>query len=147
MKIRNFILFIIVAALLGAPLLVTGCESGTANITTDSPQVIKNISPSGAYDLIQETEGNDDFVIVDVRTPGEYAGGHIAGSLNIDVNSGSFEEAVNTLDNDKTYLVYCRSGARSANASGIMAELGFTDIYNMNGGINDWISAGYPAVQ
>ena len=90
---------------------------------------------------------NDNFVILDVRTPGEYYIDHIEDSILIDVQDPSFLEEVSKLDKDLTYLVYCRSGRRSAEASDILVDLGFNDVYNMTGGILDWEAAGFPTVQ
>jgi len=79
-----------------------------------------------------------------VRTPSEYVQGYIKNAVNLDYNSPDFKALVNSLDKNKTYLVYCRTGVRSAAASQMMSELGFKDIYNMNGGITDWQAAGLP---
>jgi phage shock protein E len=67
-------------------------------------------------------------VIIDVRTPAEYAGGHLDGALNIDVQSPDFTALVSQLDPAGEYFVYCRSGNRSAQAIARMTELGFTDL-------------------
>lgn len=79
-------------------------------------------------------------VIMDVRTAKELNEGHIAGtSVFIDINSEPFEERIQKLDKSKTYLVYCRSGARSAKACRIMEENGFTGpLYNLAHGIAGW---------
>ena len=80
--------------------------------------------------------------LIDVRTAGEFASGHIAGAMNIDWESGTFERDVLALDKTKTYAVYCRSGNRSGQATAQMAKDGFTSIFNLNGGIIDWTAAG-----
>ena len=80
--------------------------------------------------------------LIDVRTAGEFASGHIAGAMNIDWESGTFERDVLALDKTKTYAVYCRSGNRSGQATASMAKDGFTSIFNLNGGIIDWTAAG-----
>lgn len=77
-------------------------------------------------------------VIIDVRTAGEVKDGYIKGAtLFLDVNQ-DFKEKIKTLDKNKTYLVYCRSGARSSNASAMMIEAGFSKVYNLSGGILGW---------
>ena len=81
---------------------------------------------------------------IDVRTPQEYAGGHIGNAINIDFNSADFKEKINKLDKKARYIVYCRTGVRSAAASEVMAKLGFMDIYNMAGGVSAWEAAGLP---
>lgn len=74
-------------------------------------------------------------VILDVRTAGEFLSGHIPGAINIEVTNGSFHQAIETLDKEKSYYVYCRSGGRSAAACGLLANSGFNKIYNLDGGI------------
>lgn len=69
-------------------------------------------------------------VVIDVRTPGEFAAGHLEGALNIDVQSADFEARVSELDPAGTYFVYCRSGNRSAQAIARMEALGFGDLTN-----------------
>ena len=80
--------------------------------------------------------------LIDVRTAPEFASGHIAGAINIDWESGTFERDVLALDKSKSYAVYCRSGNRSGQATAQMAKDGFTSIFNLNGGVIDWANAG-----
>lgn len=105
------------------------------------------ITPSTAYPLIQENESNADFVILDVRTPEEYANEHIAESVLLDFYADDFEDELDKLDKSKTYLVYCRSGNRSSKTMPVMEDLGFIEIYDMGGGINQWKAEGYPTVK
>lgn len=84
--------------------------------------------------------------ILDVRTEGEYAAGHIKGSTLLavqDIPKQELVEKLKEIPKDRKILVYCRSGARSAKASGILAENGFARVYNMQGGITEWMNAGY----
>lgn len=81
-------------------------------------------------------------VWLDVRTSDEVARGKIEGALHADVNADNFKEVVSGLDKSKTYMVYCKSGGRSAKASDILTGLGFT-VINMGGGFDAWVSAGY----
>ena len=76
-------------------------------------------------------------IILDVRTPSEYAEGHIEKAILVDYNSGNFESEIDKLDKSKSYLVYCRSGGRSARASELMSKKGFK-VYNLDGGISSW---------
>ena len=82
------------------------------------------------------------IVLVDVRTPSEFASGHISGATNIDFESGSFESDIKKLDKSKVYAVYCRSGNRSGQATALMAKNGFATIFNLEGGIINWQNAG-----
>jgi rhodanese-related sulfurtransferase len=72
-------------------------------------------------------------VVIDVRTPAEYAEGHLDGAMLIDVQDPGFAETVGALPRDGVYLVYCRSGNRAGAAIAEMTELGFTDVTNIGG--------------
>ena len=86
----------------------------------------------------------DSVQLLDVRTPEEYAEGHIAGAVNIDVQSDDFQPtARQELSKDSTILVYCRSGRRSLDAAEILARLGYR-VVNLKGGILDWQASGLP---
>lgn len=74
-----------------------------------------------------------DAVVVDVRTPAEFADGHLQGAVNIDLQSGSFEQAIAELPLDGSYVVYCRSGNRSGQAVSIMTKLGFENLVDAGG--------------
>ena len=73
--------------------------------------------------------------LVDVRTLREFKISHIKGAKNIDFYSGKFASEFNKLKKDKPVYVYCRSGSRSRHASNKLAEMGFTEIYDLKGGI------------
>lgn len=82
--------------------------------------------------------------LVDVRTAGEYAEGHLPGALNIDVKEDSFvQKAEQQLTKEKKVAVYCRSGRRSANAAGVLSERGYK-VVNLLGGIQAWQKAQMP---
>jgi len=83
--------------------------------------------------------------VIDVRTPAELADGMIAGATNIDFQAPDFRDRVATLDRNGKYLVYCRTGNRSAQAAAVMADLGFTDIVDA-GGFAALAAAGAPTV-
>jgi len=98
------------------------------------------------------TIGADDFkhqiesgaTILDVRTPEEFATGHIANSINMDFKNPAFRENVAMLDKSKTYAVYCASGVRSGKAADLMKEQGFNFVYTLEGGIRTWKDKGLP---
>ncbi len=78
-------------------------------------------------------------IVIDVRTPAEWQQGVISGAdLFIDYNSPAFKQQLAKLDKSKTYIVYCRSGGRSAGASQVMVDSGFKNVINMQGGISSW---------
>jgi rhodanese-related sulfurtransferase len=87
---------------------------------------------------------NTNNVVLDVRTPDEFAAGHIPGATNIDINSPEFEKKIAQLDKKRTYLVHCAAGGRSARACGKLSKLNFTDCYNLLGGMHAWEKAGKP---
>jgi rhodanese-related sulfurtransferase len=86
-------------------------------------------------------------VVLDVRTKEEFESGHIGGSKNIDVTDASFRDKISELDKEKSYVVYCASGARSLSALGLMRELGFEDAHSMVGGISEWKKEGMEVVE
>ena len=118
-----------------ALILLVGCSS-TGSATT------VNLNVSEFSQKITEPG----VIIVDVRTPEEFASGHIEGALNIDFNSGNFANEITRLNPSETYAVYCRSGSRSGQAASIMHKAGFHDVSNLNGGVIDWTNDGLPLV-
>lgn len=86
----------------------------------------------------QKINNTPDAVILDVRTPEEFAGGFIANAVNMDYNGADFNGEVSKLDKNKTYLVYCLSGKRSASAAAYMRSNGFKNVINLEGGILAW---------
>jgi rhodanese-related sulfurtransferase len=86
-------------------------------------------------------------MIVDVRTPQEFADGHIDGAVNIPVELPDFVDRVSELDPNGTYAVYCRSGNRSQVAVAGMTDVGINGIYELESGTNGWASEGQPLVQ
>ena len=129
-----------IVPLITMPVVTMGC--GTVN-----PVVInESINIQSAYKLIQSNKGNPDFIIIDVRTLEEFNAGHIDKAIVIDYYSPDFKQKLNELERNKQYLIYCRTGGRSAAASKIMKELGFRTVYNMAGGITEWKAEGLPVV-
>lgn len=91
-------------------------------------------------------ESNPDLVIVDVRTPEEFATGYLEGAVNLCVECDA-QLLLDNLDPNDDILLYCRTGRRSANALGVLRENGYEKVYNMLGGITAWTNAGYPIVE
>jgi rhodanese-related sulfurtransferase len=115
--------------------LLAGCST--------SNEATKKVDPVEFSEVIAEPG----VIILDVRTPEEFNAGHIENAININVADSNFSSEVSKLDKNATVAVYCRSANRSAVATKEMAELGFTDMYDMQGGIIDWEAAGGPVVQ
>lgn len=109
-------------------------------------QTHKDITVTQADSLITANSANPDFNILDVRTYNEYSDGHIQDAINIGLSSPNFGIQLDSLDKNDIYLVYCKSGGRSARAIDTMQVLGFYETYNMLGGISAWIAAGYQTV-
>ncbi|TFG45858.1 MAG: rhodanese-like domain-containing protein [Dehalococcoidia bacterium] len=126
--------------------VIAGSLAGCATLGTSNDQIISTITVVEAFTMIQENQGELDFVILDVRTPSEFAAGHIEGALIIDFN-GNFKAEIEKLDKAKRYLVYCRTSNRSGDAVYIMRDLGFQEVYDMDGGIVAWEAEGYPLVK
>ncbi|MFC1908009.1 rhodanese-like domain-containing protein [Chloroflexota bacterium] len=146
MSSKNSMLSALTVLLIAGVTWIGGCVTETPNQEALT-QVTKNIAPQEAFTLIQENQNNPDFVILDVRTPEEFADGHIANSINVDFYSETFRDDINKLDKDKTYLIYCRSGNRSGKALNIMVGLGFMEAYNISGGIIEWKAEGLPIIK
>jgi phage shock protein E len=84
-----------------------------------------------------------DAVIIDVRTPGEFASGHVKGARNMDMQAADFRRQAERLDRNRSYYLYCRSGNRSGKAGQILRELGFQRVFNV-GGIEELQRGGIP---
>ncbi len=122
----------VMAVLAASALFLSGCGSN------DSTNL-------GAQEF-QAKASEPGVVVLDVRTGGEYAAGHIANAINIDVEGMTFDGDIKNLDKDAKYAVYCQSGRRSVNAIKKLQDAGFTNLFNLKNGILDWQGAGLPVV-
>lgn len=122
----------LVVAVLAGLFALAGCSS---NSTTAEPGTTTT--------TIDTTSGT----IIDVRTPDEYAAGHLEGAVNIDVQASDFEARLAALDHQTHYFVYCSSGNRSARAVARMRQLGFTDVTDLHGIGEAATATGLPVVQ
>lgn len=105
------------------------------------------ISPLEAESFIKKDASGNNIVILDVRTPGEFAAGHLEKAINLDLYSPSFKSRLAELDKNKTYIIYCRTGSRGSAALGTMTAMGFGKVYNVSGGTIAWEKAGLPLVK
>ena len=130
--------------------VMMSCDKSTTGIDQQNqgPEgaIYQDISVADARTMIMENQDNPDFVILDVRTRSEFDAGHIENAVNLDFYADTFEDDLDALDKTKTYLVYCRTANRSGQAMDIMQNLNFEEVYNMLGGITQWIDDGYPVV-
>lgn len=98
------------------------------------PAAYTNLSPSEFGQKI----ANSAAVLLDVRTPNEFNSGHLPKAINANVMGTELTTRAAKLDKSKPLFVYCQSGGRSARACSMLASMGFTEIYNMSGGIASW---------
>jgi phage shock protein E len=146
----------LVAGLAGFSLLLVSCGGAEpAADAADAASVdagadtavsgISGISTISAGDAAAITDNPPaDLVVLDVRTPEEFAEGHVDGAVLIDFYDADFAEQLAALDPDVPYLVICRSGNRSGQTLGIMEQLGFASAADVDGGIIAWAGAGLP---
>lgn len=131
---------------------LTGCGSDEA--TDSSPKTtapandkmetgVTELDPAMAAEALA---ADPPPFILDVRTPEEFAQGHIEGAVNIDFQGTSFDDKIAELDPSATTFVYCRSGNRSSQAVAKMQAAGFTDILHLSDGVIGWEAADQPLV-
>lgn len=121
--------------LVGGVIAVAGCSSAGSQLETVTPDV--------AAEVVADTPG---VVVLDIRTPQELQTGFISGAVNIDFYEPDFAAQLDLLPKDTPYVVYCRSGNRSGQAMDVFADLGFTDVTEIEGGIVEWTAQGLPVV-
>ncbi|CAC9478139.1 Rhodanese-related sulfurtransferase [uncultured Gammaproteobacteria bacterium] len=108
------------------------------NIITDKLKKYEDIDVNAAVTLMDEK----DLIILDVREKKERSAGHIANDIHIPMSQ--VKNKLDTLDNKKKVLVYCRSGARAAHIAGLLTRHEFEQVYNLKGGMNAWKKANQP---
>lgn len=113
--------------------LLNSCTNGQTSST--------NLS---AIEFSEKLKSNPTAPIVDVRTPEEFAKGHLVNAKNIDWNGNDFEDQISKLDKTKPVFVYCLSGGRSSSAASKMRADGFKEVYELNGGIMKWRGSNLP---
>ncbi|MBT8166696.1 MAG: rhodanese-like domain-containing protein [Acidimicrobiia bacterium] len=129
MKSRPILLTLLLALVLAA------C-GGTATAE------IQLVSASDAAAVLDDRA--PEVVLLDVRTPEEFNEVRVPGSINVDFYAADFASQLDTLSKDVPYVVYCRSGNRSSQTMDIMRDLGFTEVWDVDGGIISWNEAGLP---
>ena len=112
-------------------LFVIACVSSPKKQTQ-----MNELAPDAWAELQEQTS---ESVILDVRTVEEFESGYIKGALNMDIRGGpDFLASIESLDKSKSYFLYCRSGARSGRACQLMSQMGFSALYNLDGGVLAW---------
>lgn len=130
---KQFVLIVL------AVFLFVGCQG-----QTDKSDNIKTLDPK---EFAAKYQANEKAQLIDVRTPKEFAEERIEGFTNIDWNGADFESKVAKLDKSEPVFLHCRSGGRSAKAASKLQEMGFTEIYDMEGGMLKWNAEGLPKAQ
>jgi rhodanese-related sulfurtransferase len=108
---------------------------------------VHNLSALEAKTLIDQNRGKADFVILDLRTPKEFADGHIAGAVMLDYYSPGFQQGLQQLDRSRRYLIYCRTGNRSGRTLKLIDQMGFKSVYHLKDGIVDWHRRNLPLIK
>ncbi|MBP6398246.1 MAG: redoxin domain-containing protein [Saprospiraceae bacterium] len=99
-----------------------------------------------APDFATQLKASPGAVLIDVRTPGEFQGGHLANAVNYQLNSSEFKQKTASLDKKKPVFVYCLSGARSNAAAQQLTAMGYEKVFDMSGGMIQWRNNGLPEV-
>lgn len=126
------IFLIVLLIFLGVKAFASGTRETSSSAGKNAPY--RKISAQDAKEMM---DSGQEFIILDVRTSGEFAGAHIEDAINIANETIAGERPQALPDLDATILVYCRSGARSAQASKKLLALGYTEVYDF-GGIINW---------
>lgn len=124
--------------LLASPAFAADTKSTAA--AAEKKTAVKNVGAE-EFDKLRKQK---DTVVLDVRTADEFASGHLKDAVLLDFRAADFADKVAKLDKDKTYLVHCAAGGRSAKACTKMEGLGFKHIVNLEGGLGAWKDAGKP---
>jgi phage shock protein E len=137
MKQNRIVIIIVALVVMFGGLILFFANRPTTTITSPT---LTTIDPQNYIAQFSDAE----HFLLDVRTPEEFAGGHIAGAVNISV--AELPQRLSEVPQDMTVVVYCRSGNRSQTASEILSQAGYNSIYDL-GGIIAWEAAGLPIEQ
>lgn len=126
--------YFVVCMLVGFVLLGAGCQQEQGSV----------FGPEQARQLILDRQGQAGFVVLDVRTEDEFRRGHLPGAVLMDLYSRDFKSRLGQLDRSATVLVYCAVGGRSMWVQHLGQSMGFTRMYDLQGGFQAWANAGLP---
>lgn len=104
---------------------------------------VKHVDAEKAAQLVAEGK----VTVLDVRTAEEFAEGHIKGAQNVDILEKDFAQKLGAVDKKKPVLVHCQAGGRSTRSLPKLEQAGFTEIYHLDGGLEDWKKAGKPVTR
>ncbi len=139
------------AATIAMSITLTGCSSDSTTSTVETPDSSVVVEQPAAPERVNATQfaevvATPGVTIIDVRTPEEFAIGHIDGAVNFNVEGPDFGTQIAGLDPAGTYAVYCQSGNRSVAAVDYMSGQGINGIFELESGISGWQQAGLPVV-
>jgi len=129
----------LLALMASISVFAAACSSGNAI------QTIELVSPAKAAEVI--AENLDGLVVLDIRTAEEFNEARLADAIMVDYYAADFADQLDRLDKNVPYVLYCRTGTRTADAAALMEELGFSEVYEIDGGIVNWYEQGYPVEQ
>jgi rhodanese-related sulfurtransferase len=137
-KLLKVLLLIGIMPIIGIILFALSTMDSPTEDKTEKKSV-ERILPQNFKDEFYDDDGR---IVLDIRTPEEFAIRHLEGAINVDFYEASFRENIDSLDRESEYLLYCNSGNRSASALVMMGEMGFTNVKELAGGIQAWIGDG-----
>ena len=119
------------------------CHSTPQDLSIVDPSLeastYTKLAPS---DFARKLSEIDNEILIDVRTSDEYSIGHLAGATVLDFRAADFRQRASRLDHHRPVMIYCAAGGRSSAAVNVLRELGFTDIYELQGGLTSWVGEG-----
>jgi rhodanese-related sulfurtransferase len=118
--------YVVLLVLYSFFLFITGCNSSVAQDKLAPKEFDKRVKISSGH-------------LIDVRTRDEFKEGHLQGAVNLDFYDPEFGERIKAFEKDKPIFIYCRSGSRSAKAAELFKEAGFAQVYELKGGIINWM--------
>lgn len=139
----NYIFKIVVSSIVFALLSLLLVQVAFSQNNQAGNKAMYKIPPAQFAEIIERHKDDPRFFILDVRTLAEYEQGHIAGSKLLDSASPLLDKQLLELEPNATYLVYCRSGRRSAEVAEKMEKMGFFLVYDLEGGLVEWTKQGF----
>lgn len=116
-------------------LFIVGCNNSQKTPKETKGETIEVVAPEAMYEVLKD---NPNAQLIDVRTAEEHSVSHLKNSQNICVTDDDFKEKAMSLNKNEPVYVYCKKGGRSARAAKVLKDLGFTKIYDLQGGITAW---------
>jgi len=141
MKNKLFTSLIIITIISMCSFVIGSCKVVKEEALTKEDEILAKITLISVEEVFEIIEDNEDYIILDVRTKEEYYEGHIWGVVLIPVDE--LERRLGEIPEGKPIIVYCKAGVRSDTAANILIDNGFTQVYDMSGGIDEWIDKGF----